>query len=157
MGEVLLAEHFDSVDAAGGDEGGGFAVGAGEMGNDDVAALGVGGVGPVGEGDFEGAAGFGFAGAIGTPGHDGFLEAEQGEVAEEVLPVFLGDVDDGAAIIGNAGATDEVLGVGEQAAPLGGEDVDDVKAFAGGFEVGAVAGEEVDVGVAGVPAAGVGV
>ena len=157
VGELLLAEHFDGVDAAGGDEGGGFAVGAGEVGNDDVAALGVGGVGPMGEGDFEGTAGFGFAGAIGAPGHDGFLEAEEGEVAEEVLPVFLGDVDDGAAVIGHAGAADEVLGVGEEAAPLGSEDVDDVEAFAGGFEVGAVAGEEVDVGVAGVPAAGVGV
>ena len=55
------------------------------------------------------------------------------------------------------GAADEVLGVGEEAAPLGGEDVDDVEAFACGFEVGAVAGEEVDVGVAGVPTAGVGV
>ena len=78
-------------------------------------------------------------------------------MAEEVLPVFLGDVDDSAAVVGNAGAADEVLGVGEQAAPLGGEDVDDVQAFAGGFEVCAIAGEEVDVGVAGVPAAGVGV
>ena len=74
-----------------------------------------------------------------------------------MLPVFLGDVDDGAAVIGHAGAADEVFGVGEEAAPLRSEDVDDVEAFAGGFEVGAVAREEVDVGVAGVPAAGVGV
>ena len=157
VGELLLAEHFDGVNAAGGDEGGGFAVGTGQMGDDDVATLGVGGVGPMGEGDLKGAAGFGLTRAIGAPGHDGFLEAEEGEVAEEVLPVFLGDVDDGAAVVGNAGTADEVLGVGEEAAPLGGEDVDDVEAFAGGFEVGAVTRKEVDVGVAGVPAAGVGV
>ena len=157
MGEWLLAQHFHGIHTAGGDEGGGFAVGAGQVWDDDVAALGVGGVGPVGEGDFQRAAGFGFAGSVGAPGHDRFLEAEQGEVAEEVLPVFLGDVDDGAAVVGHAGAADEVLGVGEQVTPLGGEDVDDVEAFAGGLQVGAVAGEEVDVGVAGVPAASVGI
>ena len=99
VGEWLLAQHFHCIHTAGGDEGGGFAVGAGQVGDDDVAALGVGGVGPMGEGDFQRAAGFGFAGAVGAPGHDRFLEAEQGEVAEEVLPVFLGDVDDGAAVV----------------------------------------------------------
>ena len=154
VGELLLAEHFDGVDAAGGDEGGGFAVGAGEMGDHDVAALGVGGVGPVGEGNFEGTASLGLAGAIGAPGHDGFLEAEQRQMAEEVLPVFLRDVDDGAAVVRHAGAADEVLGVGEEAAPLGGEDVDNVEALPGGFEVGAITGKKVDMGVAGVPAAG---
>ena len=86
-------------------------------------------------------------------GMTGALEAPQDHVAHEVLAVLLGGVDDVVALAGDAGFAGEVLDVGEEAAPLGLQEVDDVEVLGLGFEVAALRGEEVYVGVAGVPAA----
>ena len=73
-------------------------------------------------------------------------------MAHEVLAVFLGGVDDAVAGAGDARLAGEVLGVGEEAAPLGLEQVDDVQVLALRLGVGALRAQEVNVGVAAVPA-----
>ena len=69
----------------------------------------------------------------------------------EVLAVFLRDIDDVAAVLGDACPAGEVLGVGEQAAPLRLEQVDHIEVFAVRFQVSAVRGQEVDMGVPAEP------
>src|SRR6185503_13486398 len=74
-----------------------------------------------------------------------------------VLAVLLPDVGEVSAAtengIGTAGiaATAEVLGVGEEGAPLGLQEVDDPQVLPELFELGACGGKEVHVGVAGPP------
>src|SRR3982074_2909336 len=48
---------------------------------------------------------------------------------------------------GTPGLACELLGVGEQVAPLREEEVDHVQALAAGLRLGALGGEEVDVGI----------
>ena len=125
------------------------------MWDDHRAALRVAGVGPVRERGFHRAARLRLRRSIGAPGHHRIREPQQRQVSQEVLPVLLGDVDDGAAVVGHARTADEVFGVGEERAPLRLQHVDHVQVFARGLDVRAVAGEEVHVGVAAVPALGV--
>ena len=63
--------------------------------------------------------------------------------------------DDGAAVIRYLGPSGEVVGVAEVVSPLRLEHVGDVQVLARGLEHGTVTGQEVHVGVAAVPAAGV--
>ena len=74
------------------------------------------------------------------------LLADVGEVAAAV--------DDTAAAPACAGTTGQVLGVGEQRTPLRLQQVDDAQVLAELLELRAGGGQEVDVGVAGPPAAG---
>ena len=73
-------------------------------------------------------------------------------MAQEVLPVLLADVDDVVALLVDARPAGEFLGVGEQAPPLRLQQVDHVQVLALRLGVAALGGQEVDVGVAGVPA-----
>ena len=74
-------------------------------------------------------------------------------MAHEVLPVLLRCVDDVVALAGDAGLSREVLYVRKQASPLGLQEVDDVQVLGLRLEVAALRREEMNVRVAGVPAA----
>ena len=70
---------------------------------------------------------------------------------EKVLPVLLADVNDVVAVLGDTRPPGEVLGVGEEVAPLGRKQVHDVEVFPLGLGMASLGGQEVDVGVAAVP------
>ena len=80
-------------------------------------------------------------------------------MAEHVLAVLLADVGEVVAAVDHAArlapvrGAGEVLGVGEQRAPLRLQQVDDAEVLAALLELRAGGGQEVDVGVAGPPAA----
>ena len=113
-----------------------------EVGRDDRAALRVRTVSPVAEVGIESTTELGLVGTVAAPGRDGLLQPPQDEVAEGVLAVLLPDVGEVSAAtengIGTAGiaATAEVLGVGEEGAPLGLQEVDDPQVLPELFELG---------------------
>ena len=150
--EGVLPDHLDGVQTARRHQRGGLPVGIGEVRVDDVAALGVGPVRPVAERGLHGAADLRLAQAVAAPRHHRLLQPPQDHVAHEVLAVLLGDVDDAVAGPRDAWLAGEVLGVREEAAPLGLEQVDDVQVLALRLRVGALGPQEVDVRVAAVPA-----
>jgi hypothetical protein len=156
-----LGEHLHGVGASGGDEDSGFAVGVGEVRDDDGAALPVGAVGPVAEVGVHRTAELGLVRSVAAPRHHRLRQPPQDEVPERVLAVLLSDVgevaaavDDTAAAPACAGTTGPVLGVGEQRTPLRLQQVDDPQVLPELFQLRTGGGEEVDVGVAGPPAAG---
>src|SRR5207244_8388567 len=93
-------------------------------------ALGVAGVGPGGHCRLERAAKLGLARAVRAPGVDGAAQAEQRQVAEQVLAVLLRRPDDSPAILGEGRLARELLGVGEERAPLREQQIDDVEVLA---------------------------
>ena len=93
--------------------------------------------------------------SVRTPGHDGFLQAKQCQVSEQVLAILLRGVDNRAAVARNGGTSDKLLGVREQMAPLREQEVDDVEILAPRLGVAALGREEMDVRVAAEPALGV--
>ena len=149
---------LDRVGASGGDEDGGFAVGVGEVRGHDGAALGVGTVGPVAQRRIHRSAELRLVRPVAAPRHDGLLESPHHHVAEGVLAVLLADIGkevsavDGTVHAGRASG--ELLRAREQPAELGLEHVHHPDVLAELLELGAAGGEEVDVGVAGPPAAG---
>ena len=87
---------------------------------------------------FQTAALFGFRGAVRTPGHHGMLQAQQTQVAQYVLAVFLGRVH--LVRIIRIGAPDEFLIIGEKMPPLGLQKVHDIEIFSPRLELRAHAG-----------------
>ena len=72
-------------------------------------------------------------------------------MAEHVLPVFLADIGHVAAALDDTGPAGEILGVGEQPAPLRLQQVDDAQVLAPLLELSARGGQEVHVRVARPP------
>src|SRR5262249_23728511 len=83
--------------------------------------------------------------------HDRFCQAPQDRVAEGVLPVFLPDIRYVTAAVDDTGPAGEVLGVGEQRAPLRLQQIDDTQILAPLLELSAWGGEEMHVRVARPP------
>jgi hypothetical protein len=155
-----VREHLHRVGASGGDQNGRLTVGVREVCRDDCAALRVRTVSPVAEVGIEGTTELGLSGPSLHQGMTGSFSPHRTEVAEGVLAVLLPDVGEVSAATengsGTAGiaATAEVLGVGEEGAPLGLQEVDDPQVLPELFELGACGGKEVHVGVAGPPSLG---
>ena len=76
-------------------------------------------------------------------------------MAHEMLTILLGDVNDVLAVLDDTRPASEVLGVGEEAAPLGLEQVDHIEVLPAGLHVRALRRQEVNVGIATEPAPGV--
>ena len=123
------------------------------MGGDHEPAGRPAAVGPVGQQDAQGAG----HPAFGRPAarervDDRAMGAQEGQVAEHVLPVLGADHDQVAA--GRIGdrAPRQVADVGEQVAPLGGQQVHQVDVLGRRLEEGRRWGEEMDMGIGGHPA-----
>ena len=125
------------------------------MRGDDGAALGVRPVGPVAQRHVQRATELSLVGTIAAPWHDRFLQVPQDHVAERVLPVFLADIRHVAAavddpvlanpVLANTGPTGEILGIGEQRAPLRLQQIDDPQILAPLLELSARGRQEVHV------------
>ena len=121
----------------------------------------MGAVGPVAEVGVHRTAELGLVRSVAAPRHHRLHQPPQDEVPERVLAVLLSDVgevaaavDDTAAAAARGWTTGPVLGVGEQRTPLRLQQVDDPQVLPELFQLRTGGGEEVDVGVAGPPAAG---
>ena len=125
-----MGQHLDGVGSAGRDENGRLAVRIREMRGDDGAALGVRPVGPVAQRRVKRATELGLVGTVAAPRHDRFFQAPQDRVPEHVLPVFLADIRHVAAAVDDTGPAGEILGIGEQRAPLRLQQIDDPQILA---------------------------
>jgi hypothetical protein len=92
--------------------------------------LGVRPVGPVAQRRVQRAAELGLVGTIAAPRHDRFFQVPQDQVAERALPVFLADIRHVAATVDDTGPAGEILGIGEQSAPLCLQQIDDAQILA---------------------------
>ena len=108
---------------------------------------------PRAQGRLHGAADLCLARPVRAPGHDVALEAHQDHVAHHVLPVLLADIYDRVSAPRDVGLAGELLRAGEEAAPLALEQVHHVQVLGLRLVQRALGREEVDVGVAAVPAA----
>jgi len=88
------------------------------MRDDDNAALFVAAVRPLRQSRFQRSPQLPFLGTVGAPRHDQASEAEQCQVAENMLSVFLRCIHDGLTIAGDDWFANEVLFVREELAPL---------------------------------------
>ena len=150
-----MPQEFHGIDTSRRDHGGGLAVRVRQVRQNDRPTLGVAAVGPVRHRHLQCPAHLGLARTVGTPGHDGLLQAEQGQVPEHMLAVLLGGIDDRPAIARDAGAAGELFRVRKEMAPLGLQDVHDIEILAPCLGVAPLRGEKVNVRVAAEPAPGV--
>ena len=76
-------------------------------------------------------------------------------MTKEMLTVLLGYIDDRLPIVGDSGPPNKILRVRKQVTPLRLQDIRNIEAFTSRFHISAIAGKEVHMGIAGVPAASV--
>ncbi len=130
MERAPLDDHLDGVGPPGRDQHGWLAVGQREVRDDDGALLLVTAVGPVADRGLQPSAELGLDRPVGAPRHHRALQAPQDEVAEERLTVLLAHPGNVTAVGGGHRTAGELLGGGEQAAPLALQQVHHVQVFA---------------------------